>query len=541
MNPPASIAPRSRAWLPAPALAALIASFVALVVIALLSYRSLAARTEAAEAVNHTNEVEDRLHRFLSAVKDAETGQRGFLLTGAESYLAPYQLALGDIAVELATLRRLTQDNPAEQQRLDALAPLLDAKLAELGRTIELERGGDHAGALAVVRGDHGRALMDRLRQMIDAMLDTEQALLARRTEAWQATAAWSAYVMFGGVVLLVGMLALVGGLASRDYRAVESAAWSRRVHLGLSSALQGDHRMASIGDKALALFAEHLGARVGAIHVLEPGGQLRRIAGHALAASRAAEPAVQPGDGLTAEAAHSGRLVHVRDVPADYLDVSSATGRGAPRELVIAPASVDGTVHAVTELGFLHPLDRIELDAVERMSESIAVAVRTARDRSRLEDLLEEVQRQTEELQAQQEELRVSNEELGHQADALQQSQRLLEDQARSLELQRDELVRTGGELQRSYDYKSQFLANMSHELRTPLNSALILAKLLADNRTGNLDDEQVKFARTIYAAGNDLLTLINDILDLSRIEAGMLDVRLEPIAVARLADDLI
>ncbi len=123
---------------------------------------------------------------------------------------------------------------------------------------------------------------------------------------------------------------------------------------------------------------------------------------------------------------------------------------------------------------------------------------------------------------------------------EELEQANAQLEKQARSLAEQRDELVRTGNELQRSNDYKSQFVANMSHELRTPLNSVLILAKLLADNRDGNLDAEQIKFAQTIHAAGNDLLALINDILDLSKIEAGMLDVRLEAIPLARLTDDL-
>src|SRR5436190_1475230 len=127
--------PRSRAWLPAPALAALAAALIALAVIAVLSYRALVARAEAASALDHTDEIQDHLHHFLSSVKDAETGQRGFLLTGTEHYLDPYQLALGDIATELATLRRLTSADPAQQRRLDVIAPLVDAKLAEARQT----------------------------------------------------------------------------------------------------------------------------------------------------------------------------------------------------------------------------------------------------------------------------------------------------------------------------------------------------------------------------------------------------------------------
>jgi signal transduction histidine kinase/CheY-like chemotaxis protein/CHASE3 domain sensor protein len=550
VNRAASPTSRSRAWLPRPALAALAAALVAVAVIAALTYRALVARADAAAAVSHTGDVEDHLHRFLSGLKDAETGQRGFLLTGTEHYLDPYQMALGDIAVELTTLRRLTLDNPAQQRRLDVLAPLVDAKLAELRQTIDLRRAGDTAGALAVVQSDRGRAVMDRLRAIVDAMAVDEHALLVQRTDAWEATVQWSSYIMFGGVALILGMIALIGVLASRDFRAVEAEGWSRRVELALSSGLQGEHRVAAIGDQVLRLVVDALGARVGAIYTAE-GSELRRIAGHALPPGA---DAVRIGDGLTGQAARDGRILHLRAVPAGYLDVSSALGTATPRELAIVPASVDGGVQAVIELGFLHRLDRIELATLGRLSDTVAVTIRSARDRQRLEELLEEVQRQTEELIAQQDELRATNEELESQAQALQVSRNQLEDQqseleqvnaqleeqAQSLEHQRDELVRTGAELRRSTDYKSQFLANMSHELRTPLNSVLILAKLLADNRDGKLDAEQVKFAQTIHAAGNDLLTLINDVLDLSRIEAGMLDVRVEAIPLTRLADEL-
>jgi signal transduction histidine kinase/CheY-like chemotaxis protein len=262
----------------------------------------------------------------------------------------------------------------------------------------------------------------------------------------------------------------------------------------------------------------------------------------------------IESGEGLTGQAARSQRLIHLRELPASYLEVNSTTGRASPRELVIAPGVTDGVVHSVTEVGFLHELDQTELTLLDRTSETIARAIRAARDRNRLEELLEEVQRQAEELQAQQEELRVANEELEQQANTLQVSQTQLEnqqaeleqtnvqleEQARSLARQRDELSAASTELQRSNTVKSQFLANMSHELRTPLNSSLILSKLLADNRDGNLTAEQIRFAQTIYSAGNDLLTLINDILDLSKIEAGMLDVRPERILLARLGDDL-
>jgi CheY-like chemotaxis protein/signal transduction histidine kinase len=241
---------------------------------------------------------------------------------------------------------------------------------------------------------------------------------------------------------------------------------------------------------------------------------------------------------------------------------VSSGTGRAAPGELLVAPAIIDGAIQAVIELGFFRRTSEIDRELLDRVSETLAAAIRGARDRTKLEELLEETQRQSEELQtqagelqAQQEELRVNNEELEEQSRALKESQaRLenqqneleqinanLEEQTQLLEHQKDALQQAqaaltekAAELERSNQYKSEFLANMSHELRTPLNSSLILATLLADNKEGNLTEEQVHFARTIHEAGTDLLTLINDILDLSKIESGKVELSIEPVPLA-------
>ena len=277
-----------------------------------------------------------------------------------------------------------------------------------------------------------------------------------------------------------------------------------------------------------LNYLAAYLGAQVGAMYVSE-AGQYRRLAGVALPADAST---LRPGDGLLGQAVKDNRAVRVRDVPSGYLPIRSATGEGTPTELLIMPAGIDGVVYAVIELGFFGETLPQQRDLLSRASESIGVAVRAARDRQRLEELLQETQSQAEELQAGQEELRVSNEELEEQGRALRESQAnlehqqteleqansQLEEQTQILEHQKDALARAHGiltsrsaELQRANEYKSEFLANMSHELRTPLNSTLILAKLLADNKDGNLTEQQVKFAQTITSAGNDLLGAIS------------------------------
>jgi len=334
---------------------------------------------------------------------------------------------------------------------------------------------------------------------------------------------------------------------------------WLRTGQMAFGQRIQGEQRLERLGEHVLSFLGSFLGARVGALYIAEGAGVFRRFAGYAVA-SGAAGDMVRAGDGLLGQAAKENRPVRVQNVPEGYLPITSALGHGAPRELLIAPATADGTVHAMVELGFLRALHAEDIELLNRVSESLGVAIRSSKDRTRLEELLEETQRQGEELQTQQEELRVSNEELEVQSRSLKESQAQLEsqqaeleqtnsqleEQAQLLEHQRDELTQAqtvltekATDLERANQYKSEFLANMSHELRTPLNSSLILAKILADNRTGNLTAEQIKFAQTISSAGNDLLAIINDILDLSKIESGKVELAPETVVVARIMDD--
>jgi signal transduction histidine kinase/DNA-binding response OmpR family regulator len=379
------------------------------------------------------------------------------------------------------------------------------------------------------------------------------------REDSWRAAADVSVAVTFAGSGLLLMLVLVSASMTSRDYRARETEAWIKAGQMGLNTRIEGEQRLEVLGDRVLEFLSTYLDAQVGAVYIAE-GDNFRRFASHAMVPEQRDE-VLRPGDGLLGQAAAQDRPVHVRHVPEGYLPVGSSTGRAQPAELLIAPASVDGVVYAVVELGFFHPVTPADQELVDRVSESLAVAVRASRDRTRLEDLLQETQRQSEELQAQQEELRVNNEELEEQSRVLKESQAQLEaqqaeleqtnaqlsQQTTQLENQRDELEHSqaalndrAAELERANQYKSEFLANMSHELRTPLNSALILAKLLADNKGGNLTAEQVKFAQTISSAGNDLLTLINDILDLSKIEAGQVEIVTESVSVSRTVDSL-
>jgi CheY-like chemotaxis protein/CHASE3 domain sensor protein len=535
-------------------------AIIAVASIAVLSYQSLQSAAASAANLADSIEVLAQTEQLLSTLKDAETGQRGFLLTGEESYLEPYVLAQAALPTEVTRLKILLKDRPEQLRRLEDLEGTAQQKMAELESTVVKRRSGNAEAALAVVRNNSGKLLMDRIRSVLGAMASSERQLIAQRGRESNHAAAVALGITWGGSALLLVLIAAAALTASRDYLARQDESWIQTGQMGLAEKMQGDQPLDRLASNLLDYLAPYLMAQVGAVYIAQ-GGQFRRIAGFAIATQSLPE-VIKAGDGLVGQAVKDNRMTRVTSVPDGYLQVESATGSGAPNELLIVPASIDGFAQAVIEFGFFSGTLHRQRELLTRAAESIGVAVRASKDRQRLEELLHETQQQSEELQAGQEELRVSNEELEEQGRALRDSQGHLERQQAELELanaqleeqtqllehQKETLATThealkarSDDLQRSNEYKSEFLANMSHELRTPLNSTLILAKLLADNKDGNLTAQQVKFAQTISSAGNDLLDLINDVLDLSRIEAGKVELALQRVAIAGTIDALL
>ena len=508
----------------------------------------------------HSHQVITTLDDLLSTMKDAETGQRGYLLTYKDRYLEPYNSALAAVGSQLDELAQETRDNPSQQARIGPLRQHVAAKLAELKETIDLRRNQGFDAALSVVVTDRGKVEMDIVRTQI-ATMDQEEADLRNKRLAEMADA-YSRALVSGILSCLLGIVLtlIVGFLIRRAAITRQRQEWLQSGQVGLASAILGDQRTEQLGDNILQFLARYLDAQAGAVFVSE-GAAYQRVSTYGVPADAKIPERFAAKDGLLGQAVIEGRPFIIRDVPDGYLTVASALGQDKPRHLVISPASADGAVNTVVELGFISPVSEDILTFLDQASEAIGVAVRSANYRAELQNLVEETQRQSEELQVQSEELRVSNEELEEQSRALKESQaRLeqqqaeleqtnaqLEEQAQQLEVQRDDLEKTTAavqlkarELEQASQYKSDFLANMSHELRTPLNSSLILAKLLADNPEENLTDEQVKFAKTIQSSGNDLLNLINDILDLSKIEAGHVEIRSETVSLDRLTKDI-
>ena len=305
---------------------------------------------------------------------------------------------------------------------------------------------------------------------------------------------------------------------------------------------LQGQRDLFTVAQMLLSELAPLVAAHQGTMYQTTGSGPrdrtLRLLAGFATPKNQ--QQSLDMGEGLVGQCAVERQRILLTNVPPDYSPVRSSLGEAAPANVVVLPVLFEGETKAVIELASLQPFTEGRLNFLEQLTQSIGVVLNTIEATMRTEGLLQQSQQLTTELQSRQTELQQTNEELEQKAQELADQNAEVERKNMEIEQARRALEDKAAELALTSKYKSEFLANMSHELRTPLNSILILGQQLSENNAGNLSDKQVDFARNIHSAGSDLLNLINDILDLSKIESGTVSVEAEEITFTTLRESV-
>ena len=542
----------------------------------------------------HDIEVHNLVNQIQKNVLDMETGMRGFVITGNEEYLEPYQIASRNWLDNFNKLHSLLANNGAQQRNLEEMKPLIMNWITSSAEyAVNQKRENNQTALDDFFNHNKGKKMTDELRAHFDTLLESQINLTNKRVEKLNQDNANLKITLYG-IILVVTMITLATAIflsnsivktIKQVVRTITSVTDSRETEVDLSTRIevntydetreladamnellsnlekqnwiqksmaeistmyQGMTDLTELTHAFITKLAPMFEAVYGVVYLRRnQGSEVRYVkeAGYAIVGEAGAHASFRLGEGLIGQAALDKRIFLIDQLPEEHFKVTSGLGDSSPRNLLIAPILVDGRVEAVVEFAAFQPFMSQHLTLLDLLQDKFGSAITNVAGRMEVERLLGESQVLTEELQAQSEELQAQSEELQMQQEQLRITNEYLEEQRqfaeqRAFELNKakDELEVYSRKLQMSSQYKTDFLANMSHELRTPLNSILILSQMLMEN-DGDMDMSEVKeSSRVVYTAGSDLLRLIDDILDLSKIEAGKIEILSDEVNVTEI-----
>ncbi|MGY4537222.1 CheY-like chemotaxis protein/signal transduction histidine kinase/CHASE3 domain sensor protein [Mucilaginibacter sp. UYNi724] len=558
-------------------------SIILVIVVGVLSFTSIKQLEDDTVWVNHTQKVIKTTNNLLQYLVDGETGMRGYGATANKAFLDPYNDAIPKITESLSQLSALIVDNPTQVRRIDSLKTIVNRQLIILKTNVATRE----AKGLDYMVANHmflnGKGNMDSIRDLNKKVVETETSLLEqRKADSDRASERAIIVIVIGCMVFILIVVVMFYYIQSTFARQkkVEEEVRVANIELGkvlteneiknwlltgsgaINEKMQGQQSEKELSENILTELSKYAKALTGTVYLFDDNQEkLELYASYAFSDPSALKQSIRISEGWIGQAAKEGKSALVKGKLNDKLQLGTSILQDELIETFIVPFFFDKKLKGVLELGFRDQVPEQVKDYILLVANDIGIAVNTSQARTIMHDLFEETQQQAEELEAQQEEMRVTNEELMNKTEMLQASEEelrvqqeelrtinaeleekasLLEEKNQAIEEARQSITIKASELETTGRYKSEFLANMSHELRTPLNSILVLARILKDNKPLTLSEDQIKYASVIFNAGNDLLTLINDILDLSKIESGKLDMQNENIKISDILSDV-